>query len=199
MGIGGGGGAPRPVQESRSEPMPLVAGARLGPYEVVSALGAGGMGEVYRAYDERLQREVALKVLPATSASDPAARARLLREARAVAALDHPHICAVHEVGDVDGQAFIAMELVKGEPLHRLIPHGKGLPLDQLLLYGSQIADAVAHAHGRGVLHRDLKSANVVIAAGRAKVLDFGLAKRFVNEAATPTATMTALTEPGTL
>ena len=135
------------------------------------------MGEVYRAHDERLQRDVAIKVLPPSSVGDSAARSRLLREARAAAALNHPHICTVFEVGEESDQAFIAMELVEGQTLDTLIPVG-GLPLAQGLKYGVQIADAVAHAHERGILHRDLKAANVMVTpAGRTKVLDFGLAK----------------------
>ena len=154
-------------------------GRRLGSYRIISLLGAGGMGEVYRAYDEKLQRDVAIKVLPAADVHDPVAGARLVREARAAAALNHPNICTVHEVGDHEGRAFIAMELVDGVPLQSVVPPGVGLPLDQVLNYGRQIADALAHAHERGVLHRDLKTANIVITkAGRAKVLDFGLAKR---------------------
>ena len=173
-------------------------GRRVGPYRIVSLVGAGGMGEVFRAYDEKLQREVAIKMLPAAAAGDASAGARLLREARAAAALNHPHICTIHEVGDHDGQAFIAMELVDGQALHRIIPPDTGLPIDQVLTYGIQIADALAHAHERGVLHRDLKAANVVITTGgRAKVLDFGLAKRVSNELEPGTETVSALTIPG--
>jgi serine/threonine protein kinase len=135
------------------------------------------MGEVYRAHDERLQRDVAIKVLPPSSVGDSAARSRLLREARAAAALNHPHICTVFEVGEESDQAFIAMELVEGQTLDTLIPVG-GLSLAQGLKYGVQMADAVAHAHERGILHRDIKAANVMVTpAGRTKVLDFGLAK----------------------
>ena len=154
-------------------------GTRLGHYRILERIGAGGMGEVYRAHDDALQRDVAIKVLPAATAGDEAARSRLLREARAAAALNHPHICTVYEVGEADGRTFIAMELIEGEPLDRMIPPGDGLPVDVVIGYGFQIADAVALAHERGILHRDLKAANVMITrAGRAKVLDFGLAKR---------------------
>ena len=158
------------------------------------------MGEVYRAYDERLQREVAIKVLSASEPGDDAAGARLLREARAAAALNHPNICTIHEVGEEDGRAFIAMELVEGQTLHEIVPPGTGLPLDRVFSYGLQIADALAHAHDRGVLHRDFKSQNIVItAAGRAKVLDFGLAKRVLADADATTGIVSLLTAPGTL
>jgi len=157
-------------------------GRTLGHYRVLEKIGAGGMGEVYRAHDERLDRDVALKVLPASSFADQTARARLLREARTASKLNHPHICTIHEVGEADGQAYIAMELVEGRPLSELVS-GQALPTERVVRYGQQIADALAHAHERGVVHRDLKSANVVITAeGRAKVLDFGLAKRLREE-----------------
>jgi serine/threonine-protein kinase len=137
-------------------------GEKLGHYTIVERIGAGGMGEVYRAHDEQLDRDVALKVLPASHFSDDTARARLLREARAAAALNHPHICTIHEVGEADGQAYIAMELIEGRPLADMIPRG-GLAVEQVLRYGAQIAAALAHAHERGIVHRDLKSGNVVI------------------------------------
>jgi serine/threonine protein kinase len=175
-------------------------GRHLGSYRIASLLGAGGMGEVYRAFDERLQRDVALKVLPAANAQDEAARARLLREARAAAALNHPHICTIHDVGEHDGQAFIAMELIDGEPLHRVIPAGTGLPFDRVLTYGLQVAGAMAHAHARGVLHRDLKTQNIIVTKeGRAKVLDFGLAKRLATAADTATKTLSMVTAVGTI
>ena len=139
-----------------------MVGRMVGPYRVIEPIGAGGMGEVYRARDDRLERDIALKVLPAAQAGDEEARARLVREARAAAALSHPHICTIHEVGEADGQTFIAMELVEGRPLDRLIPAG-GLPAVDVLAYGLQVVDAVAHAHERGILHRDLKAANVVV------------------------------------
>jgi TolB-like protein/Tfp pilus assembly protein PilF len=173
-------------------------GRTVGPYRILERLGAGGMGEVYRARDDRLQRDVALKVFAAGQAVDDAARARLLREARAASALNHPNICTIHDVGESDGQAFIAMEYVEGQPLAARIPPG-GLPVESVLRYGTQVADAVAHAHERGVVHRDLKCANVVVTPeGRAKVLDFGLAKR-MQEAGLEEATRSqaSLTEPG--
>ena len=158
--------------------MSLAGGTRIGTYQITELLGAGGMGEVYRAHDGRLDRDVALKLLPAAWFSDEAARARLLREARAAAGLNHPNICTIHEVGEADGQPFIAMEHVPGEPLNAVLARGS-VPLDSTLRYAGQLADALAHAHDRGVIHRDLKSANIVITPdGRAKILDFGVAKR---------------------
>jgi serine/threonine-protein kinase len=153
-------------------------GTTLGHFRIVEKLGAGGMGEVYRARDEQLQRDVALKVLSAKALPDQTARARLLQEARAASALNHPHICTIHEVGEAGGQAYIVMERVEGRPLKELIPAG-GLPVEAVLRYGAQIADALDHAHERGIIHRDLKTLNVVVTpAGQVKVLDFGLAKR---------------------
>jgi TolB-like protein len=176
-------------------------GQQLGHYRILEKIGAGGMGEVYRAHDEQLDRDVALKVLPAHTLTDETARARLLREARAAAALNHPHICTIHEVGEAGGQAYIAMELVEGKPLSALVP-GQGLPVETVLRFGSQIADALAHAHERRIVHRDLKSANVVITPeGRAKVLDFGLAKRISGEelAEVTTRSQASLTQAGAL
>ena len=152
----------------------------LGHYRILDRLGAGGMGEVYRAHDEKLGRDIAIKVLSAEALGDAAARPRLLREARSVAALNHPNVCTIHEVGEAEGQTYIAMELIEGRSLDRLIPEG-GLAVDRVLDYGLQIADAVAHAHDRGIVHRDLKPANVLVTpGGRTKVLDFGLAKQIV-------------------
>ena len=155
-----------------------MTGMRLAHYRILEKLGAGGMGEVYRAHDEQLDREVAIKVLPVERFADATARARLLREARAAAALNHPAICTIHEVGESGGQSYIAMELVDGQPLSDRV-RGGALSLDDVLRCGMQIADALAHAHARHVVHRDLKPANVVAGPdGRVKVLDFGLAKR---------------------
>jgi serine/threonine-protein kinase len=174
-------------------------GAALGPYRIKGRIGAGGMGEVYRAHDPRLERDVAIKVLSAITLADPDARQRLLREARSAAALNHPHVCTVHEVGEVDGQAYIAMELIEGQPLDRVIPAG-GLPVQQVLRYGLQIADAVAHAHACRIIHRDLKASNTLITPeGRAKVLDFGLAKRLSGGELVEARTQAPLTKPGML
>jgi TolB-like protein/Tfp pilus assembly protein PilF len=149
-------------------------GQRLRQYRIDEILGRGGMGVVYRAEDERLRRNVAVKVLTGAAATDATT---LLREARIASSLNHPGIAVIHEIGDADGVPYIVMEFVDGEPLSRLIPPGVGLPFDQTVRYGIQIADALAHAHGRGVVHRDLKSANVSVSHdGRVRVLDFGLA-----------------------
>ena len=150
----------------------------LSHYKIVSRLGAGGMGTVYRAHDERLDRDLALKVLPSQIMGDPATRARFLQEARMASALNHPHIAHVYDVGEDRDHLFIAMELVEGRELRELIPQG-GLPVETWLRYGEQIAGALAYAHEQGIIHRDLKSANIVVTPeGQAKVLDFGLAKR---------------------
>ena len=138
-------------------------GQTLGHYRIDARLGSGGMGVVYRATDERLHRTVAIKLLGGSGAgSTPHDRARLLDEARAASHLNHPHICTVYAVGEVDGRAFIAMEYVEGRPLSRLVP-SHGLPAEAVLRYGAQIAGALAHAHEQGVVHRDLKTANVVV------------------------------------
>jgi TolB-like protein/predicted Ser/Thr protein kinase len=181
-------------------PFPVLSKGSLiaGKYRVVEEIGRGGMGIVYRAHDESLDRDVALKVLPASCFGDPAARARLLHEARTASQLNHPNICTIHEVGEAEGQAFIAMEFVAGEPLSVLLTAGP-LPAEKVLRYGLQLAEALGHAHERGVLHRDLKSANVVITSeGRAKVLDFGLAKRLSEiEMSDVTRSLASLTSPG--
>jgi len=157
--------------------MPLSPGARLGSYEIVSALGAGGMGEVYRARDQRLGREVAIKVLPEAVASHADRLARFEREARTVAALNHPNVVTLFAIEEANGIRFLAMELVEGQNLDRLVTPG-GLPLSRVLDLAVPLADALTAAHERGVVHRDLKPANVMVTReGRLKVLDFGLAK----------------------
>ena len=156
--------------------MGLDPGTRLGPYGIVGALGAGGMGEVYRARDTRLDRTVAVKVLPRELAADPDRRARFEREARAVAALDHPHICGIHDVGEADGTHFLVMPLLEGQTLAARLEKGP-LPLDQALTIATQIADALDKAHRQGIVHRDLKPANIMLTKTGAKLLDFGLAK----------------------
>ena len=159
------------------------------------------MGEVYRARDTRLERDVALKVLPAEALADETARARLVREARLASKLNHPHICTIYEVGEADAQTYIAMELVEGQSLSDQVA-GSALPVEQVLRYGQQLAGALAHAHARGVVHRDFKSANVVVTPeGQVKVLDFGLAKRLAGDeiADAATASRQSLTERGVL
>src|SRR5580700_10291333 len=156
-------------------------GQLLGHYKVLQKVGAGGMGEVYRSRDQQLDRDVAIKVLPANLLADPASRQRLLHEARMASALNHPHICTIFEVGETSGQIFIVMEFVSGDSLKQF--EGDGLPTEVVLRYATQIADALVHAHSRNVIHRDLKSANVIISEdGRAKILDFGLAMRLRGE-----------------
>src|SRR5690349_25010141 len=136
--------------------MALVPGTNLGPYKVVAPLGAGGMGEVYRARDTRLDRDVAIKVLPADSTSDENLRQRLQREARSVSKLSHPHICTLHDIGHHDGLDFLVMELVEGETLEHRLTRGP-LPPEQAIRCATQIADALAKAHTLGITHRDLK------------------------------------------
>src|SRR5262245_5750760 len=144
--------------------MPLAAGTRFGPYEIKSLIGAGGMGEVYHANDTRLDRSVAIKVLPPHVASDPDLRQRLEREARAIAALNHPHICVLYDVGQQDGTDYLVMEELTGETLADRLKKGP-LPLDQALRFGIQIADALDKAHRQAIVHRDLKPANIMITA----------------------------------
>jgi Tol biopolymer transport system component len=156
--------------------MPLTAGKRLGPYEIETPLGAGGMGEVYRARDTRLDRTVAVKVLPEHLSQNPDVRARFEREARAASSLSHSHICTVHDVGHQDGIDFLVMEYLEGETMAVRLEQGP-LPLDDVLRYATQVADALDRAHQSGLIHRDLKPGNIMITAAGAKVLDFGLAK----------------------
>jgi Tol biopolymer transport system component/aminoglycoside phosphotransferase (APT) family kinase protein len=150
--------------------------ARLGPYEIVARVGAGGMGEVYRATDTRLGRTVAIKVLPAHVAGDPAFRARFEREAKAISSLNHPHICTLHDIGHQDGTDFLVMEYLEGETLSNRLARGP-LPLAQALQTGIEIADALDKAHRRNIVHRDLKPGNIMLTQSGAKLLDFGLAK----------------------
>src|SRR4029077_20145618 len=159
--------------------MPLTSGTKLGPYEIQSSLGVGGMGEVYRARDTRLERDVAIKVLPANLSSDPSFRQRLEREAKSVSRLSHPHICTLHDIGHHDGVDFLVMELVEGETLERRLTKGP-LPPEQTIRFAAQVAGALAHAHKQGFVHRDLKPSNVMLTKTGAKLMDFGLAKEFV-------------------
>jgi serine/threonine protein kinase len=154
----------------------VAAGTRLGPYEIQSAIGAGGMGEVYKARDTRLDRTVAIKILPDTLATDPQFRERFDREARTISQLDHPHICALYDIGEQDGTSFLVMQYLEGETLEARFKKG-ALSLDQALQYAIQIADALATAHKAGIVHRDLKPGNIMLTKAGAKLLDFGLAK----------------------
>ena len=156
--------------------MALAPGTRLGPYEVVASLGAGGMGEVYRAFDTRLERTVAIKILPEHRSSSGELKARFEREARAVSSLNHPHICHLYDVGSQDGTAYLVMEYLEGETLADCLRKG-ALPLKKSLEFGIQITEALATAHHGGILHRDLKPGNIMLTPSGAKLLDFGLAK----------------------
>jgi serine/threonine protein kinase len=177
--------------------MPLSTGRRLGPYEIVSAIGAGGMGEVYRARDTRLDRMIAIKTLPDTLSRDVDRRSRFQREARAIAALSHPHICALHDIGEHDGVDFLVMELLEGETLSHRLAAGP-LPVAEAVTYAIQIADALANAHRQGIVHRDLKPGNVMLTRSGAKLLDFGLAKLKADIPGMHARTMTApMTEEG--
>ena len=165
--------------------MTLAAGARLGPYQIQSALGAGGMGEVYRARDTRLDRTVAIKVLPSHVAADRSFRQRFEREAKTISSLDHPHICALYDVGNHEGTLFLVMQYLEGETLADRLAKGP-LPIGQALKHAIEIADALDKAHRQGFVHRDLKPGNVMLTVAgvarqrspQATLLDFGLAKR---------------------
>src|SRR6478736_1510787 len=157
--------------------MALTTGTRLGPYAIVAPIGAGGMGEVYRAHDTRLNRDVALKILPEAFASDPDRLARFTREAQTLAALNHPNIAAIYGIEESNDVRALVMELVAGEDLSQRIARG-AIPIDEALPVARQIADALEAAHEQGIIHRDLKPANIRVRPdGSVKVLDFGLAK----------------------
>jgi len=156
--------------------MSLIAGTRLGPYEILAPIGAGGMGEVYRARDTRLDRTVAIKILPAQFSQNAEVRQRFEREARAVSSLTHPHICALYDVGHQDGTDYLVMEYLEGETLTSRLQKGP-LPRDELLRTAIEIASALDVAHRKGLIHRDLKPGNIMLTTSGAKLLDFGLAK----------------------
>jgi serine/threonine protein kinase len=156
--------------------MALAVGDRVGPYEILASLGSGGMGEVYRARDPRLDRAVAIKVVTASRRTGPAQIERFLREARAIARISHPHICVLHDVGQQDDVPFLVMELLEGPTLAERIEHGP-LPVGGALRIAAQIARALDGAHRSGVIHRDLKPSNVMLTPSGVKLLDFGLAK----------------------
>ena len=156
--------------------MGLASGTKLGPYEIQSPLGAGGMGEVYRAKDTRLERTVAIKILPEHLSDNPEARQRFDREARAISSLNHPNICTLYDVGHQDGIDYLVMELLEGETLAQRL--GKGaLPAEQMLKVSNEICEGLEKAHRSGVIHRDLKPGNVMLTKTGAKLMDFGLAK----------------------
>src|SRR6202163_2409335 len=156
--------------------MAILPGRRLGPYEILAQIGAGGMGEVYRARDTRLDRIVAIKVLPAHLADRSELRERFEREARTIASLNHPHICTLFDIGQQDGIDYLVMEYLDGETLSQRLPKGS-LPLEQVLQFAIEIADALDKAHRKGVTHRDLKPGNIMLTKAGTKLLDFGLAK----------------------
>src|SRR6266516_481810 len=156
--------------------MPLATGTRLGPYEILSPIGAGGMGEVYQARDTRLERTVAVKVLPRHLSENSDVRLRFEREAKTISSLSHPHICALYDVGNQDGVEYLVMEFLEGETLAERLARGP-LPLEQTLRHGIEIADALDKAHRQGIVHRDLKPGNVMVTKSGIKLLDFGLAK----------------------
>src|SRR5205807_7143221 len=177
--------------------MALSSGTKLGPYEIVAPLGAGGMGEVYRARDTRLERIVAIKILPAQFSTDPVRKQRFEREAKTISSLNHPNICTLHDIGHQDGMDYLVMECVEGETLARRLEKGP-LPLDQVLKYGAQIADALDKAHSSGMVHRDLKPGNIMLTPTGAKLLDFGLAKPAVQLGSGATLTAATQTNPVT-
>ncbi len=183
-------GPTRPAQSGtyNRRPMPLSPGTRLGPYQVANPLGAGGMGEVYAARDTRLERSVAIKVLPREFSDDAGRRARFEREAAAIASLSHPNICTLHDVGQQDGTMFLVMEKLDGATLAARLADGP-MPPAEAIAFAIQIAEGLAFAHRAGVVHRDLKPANVMLTKTGAKLLDFGLAKVASGVAEHPTAT----------
>src|SRR5262252_3882828 len=181
--------------------MPLQAGTKLGPYKILEQAGAGGMGEVYKAADTRLNRTVAIKVLPTQFSEDPEMKQRFEREAQTIAALNHPNICTLYDVGRQDGADYLVMEFLEGETLAARIARGP-LPLAEALKVAIAIADALDKAHRKGVTHRDLKPGNVMLTASGAKLLDFGLAKlkqqtASADQSAAPASANT--TSPGTI
>src|SRR3954462_2014941 len=174
--------------------MTLASGKKIGPYEILSSAGSGGMGEVYRARDSRLDRIVAIKVIAGDVANNAELRQRFEREARAIPSLSHPHICALHDIGEIDGNDYMVMEFLEGESLADRLVKGP-LSAEQVLRYGMEMADALEAAHRHGVIHRDLKPANIILTKGGAKLLDFGLAKPTMSPIsdATAAASLTAM------
>src|SRR6202043_21375 len=164
--------------------MPILTGGRLGPYEILSAIGSGGMGEVYQAHDTKLGRDVAIKVLPEAFAHDPERLSRFQREAKMLAALNHPNIATIYGFEQSNGTSLLVMELVSGETLAERVKRDGAVPIEEALAIAKQIAEALEAAHEKGIIHRDLKPANVkVTPEGKVKVLDFGLAKAFAGDA----------------
>jgi eukaryotic-like serine/threonine-protein kinase len=183
---------------AKSVDVRLAPGTRLGPYEIMAPLGAGGMGEVYRARDTRLERTVAIKILPVHLSSDPVRKRRFGLEAKTISSLNHPHICVLYDVGHQDGMDYLVMECAEGETLARRLEQGP-LPLEQVLKIGMQIADALDKAHRNRVVHRDLKPGNIMLTRSGAKLLDFGLAKPSVRLATATTLNETPVTKDGAM
>src|SRR5215472_8896042 len=177
--------------------MAFALGTKLGPYVILSPLGAGGMAEVYRAKDTRLGRDVAIKIMPKEMSSDAVRKQRFEQEAKTISALNHPNICTLHDIGSQDGVDYLVMECVEGETLAKRLEKGP-LPLEQVLKYGAQIADALDKAHRSGVVHRDLKPGNIMLTATGAKLLDFGLARPVAPLANLATMTVTNVESPVT-
>ena len=176
--------------------MGLNAGTRLGPYEILSPLGAGGMGEVYRAKDTRLDRDVAIKVLPSHLTSNSEFKLRFEREAKSISQLSHPNICTLHDIGNENGVDFLVMELLEGETLAERLNKGR-LPLEDVLRFGIEMASALNKAHRAGIVHRDLKPGNIMLTKSGAKLLDFGLAKATPGQSGLSTAPeAVTITEP---
>jgi serine/threonine protein kinase len=178
--------------------MSLTNGSRLGPYEIVTLVGAGGMGEVYKARDTRLDRVVAIKIVPERLSSDPAARARFEREARAISHLNDPHICTLHDVGREGDTDFLVMEYLEGQTLAARLDRGP-LPISDVVRYGREVAHALDRAHRAGIVHRDLKPANIMLVGGgtrqasaQVKLMDFGLARGIEPGGAAPAVTEVA-------
>jgi len=156
--------------------VPITARTRFGPYEIISSAGAGGMGEVYRAKDTRLDRVVAVKVLRSDLAHDPEKRQRFEREARSISTLSHPHICTLHDIGHQDGMDYLVFEYLEGETLEKKLEKGS-LPVQDVLRYAIELADALDKAHRQGIIHRDIKPGNIMLTKSGVKLMDFGLAK----------------------
>jgi eukaryotic-like serine/threonine-protein kinase len=171
--------------------MGLTSGTKLGPYEIVSPLGAGGMGEVYRARDTRLERTVAIKILPPHLSDNPEAKQRFEHEARAISSLNHPNICTLYDVGHQGEMGYLVMEFLEGETLAERLAKGL-LPPEQVLKCGVEICEGLEKAHRTGVIHRDLKPGNIMLTKTGAKLMDFGLAKATPSAAAPPSSSLTA-------
>jgi len=178
--------------------MTLISGTKLGPYEIQSPLGTGGMGEVYRALDTRLDRTVAVKVLASHLSSSPELKQRMEREARAISSLNHPHICQLYDIGSQNGTDFLVMEFLEGETLAERLRKG-GMPLTEVYKIGIAVAEALAMAHRSGIVHRDLKPGNIMLTSGGAKLMDFGLAKPLGVQAASGSGSAPSFTAAATL